>query len=425
MDWLAKYVEWSSVVCESPLIFHRWVGLWLASNAIQRRVWVPLHGEPIYCNLYIMLVGPSGRVQKSTVADHGVKLLDNLDVVVMQDRVTRAYLSSYLSEASARLGASCISIYAPELRTALNEMTIAEGIMEILTRAYDCPRKLEYRLKSGGVLSATDVWVSLLACSTPQWLTVGMSRDEVGGGFAGRIVMLYGDVPHQRLPYSPTLRQTGQSARAVVVNRLLAMQKLTGEMTVTEAAGRIWDKFREENDRTILEKDARVQPFCDRLHIHVLKVAALRSLTQRDDMTIDADDMLFAIAMLEEAEDHIIPCLQSVSPSKAVALGDVVLDIMRKMGGMATRTDLMRKLYGRRLALSVQEFNEIVEMLEASDLIISVTQQSRPGAKLSTIYYVKECAPQRVRETAALEREWREYVRQQVGGVNEMDEEDR
>lgn len=378
-----------------------------------------MHGESIYCNLYIMLVGPSGRVQKSTVADHGVKLLDQLDVVVMQDRVTRAYLSSYLSEASARLGASCIAIYAPELRTALNEMTIAEGIMEILTRAHDCPRKLEYRLKSGGVLSAADVWISLLACSTPQWLTVGMSRDEVGGGFAGRIIMLYGDMPHQRLPYSPTLQRIGQAARTMVVNRLLAIQKLSGEMAVTEDAGRIWDKFREENDRTILEKDARVQPFCDRIHIHVLKVAALRSLTQRDDMTINADDMFFAIAMLEEVESHIVPCLQSALPSKAVALGDAVLDIMRKMGGKATRTELMRKLYGKRLALSVQEFNEIVEMLEASDLIISVTQQSRPGAKLATTYYVKEYAPPRIREAAALEKEWREHVRQQVNEKKE------
>jgi hypothetical protein len=246
-----------------------------------------------------------------------------------------------------------------------------------------------------------------------------MSRDEVGGGFAGRIVMLYGDTPHQRLPYSPILQRIGQAARTMVVNRLLAIQNLSGEMAVAEDAGRIWDKFREENDRIILEKDARVQPFCDRIHIHVLKVAALRSLTQRDDMVINADDMFFAIAMLEEVENHIVPCLQSALPSKAVALGDAVLDIMRKMGGKATRTELMRKLYGKRLALSVQEFNEIVEMLEASDLIISVTQQSRPGAKIATIYYVKEYAPPRVREAAALEKEWREHVRQQVNEKKE------
>ena len=63
-DWLTKYLEYTEN-SESPISYHTWCGLSVIAGALQRRVYLKWGlGRVIYPNLYVVLVGPSGRTRK-------------------------------------------------------------------------------------------------------------------------------------------------------------------------------------------------------------------------------------------------------------------------------------------------------------------------------------------------------------------------
>ena len=63
-NWLDSYLEYTEN-SESPISYHTWAGLSVVAGALQRRVYLKWGlGQVIYPNLYIVLIGPSGRTRK-------------------------------------------------------------------------------------------------------------------------------------------------------------------------------------------------------------------------------------------------------------------------------------------------------------------------------------------------------------------------
>ena len=63
-NWLDSYLEYVDNT-ESPLAFHTWCGVSTIAGALQRKVYLKWGiGQVIYPNMYIVLIGPSGRTRK-------------------------------------------------------------------------------------------------------------------------------------------------------------------------------------------------------------------------------------------------------------------------------------------------------------------------------------------------------------------------
>ncbi|KKL16209.1 hypothetical protein LCGC14_2497870, partial [marine sediment metagenome] len=78
-DWVSGYIEYSQET-ESPLSYHVWTGISLLAAALQRRVYIRWGYEILYPNMYIVLVGPSGKCRKGSAMNLGKDIITGLGI---------------------------------------------------------------------------------------------------------------------------------------------------------------------------------------------------------------------------------------------------------------------------------------------------------------------------------------------------------
>src|SRR3990170_8200696 len=76
-DWLSSYLEYTDNT-EPPASYHLWTGISVISGVLQRKVWMEWGHELIYPNMYVVLIGPSGRCRKGTAMNIGKGLLKTI-----------------------------------------------------------------------------------------------------------------------------------------------------------------------------------------------------------------------------------------------------------------------------------------------------------------------------------------------------------
>src|SRR5574337_2223176 len=82
-DWLDSYLEYTDN-SESPLSYHKWCGLSVIAGALQRHVYLRWGiGQVIYPNVYVVLVGQSGRTRKGVALGLGKDLLKEVKSVTI------------------------------------------------------------------------------------------------------------------------------------------------------------------------------------------------------------------------------------------------------------------------------------------------------------------------------------------------------
>ena len=91
-DWLSTYLAYTENT-EPPNSYHVWTAISVIASALQRKVWLNWGHESIYPNMYIVLIGPSGRCRKGTAMNIGKRLLVAIkDVTITAESVTREAL---------------------------------------------------------------------------------------------------------------------------------------------------------------------------------------------------------------------------------------------------------------------------------------------------------------------------------------------
>ncbi|KKL20109.1 hypothetical protein LCGC14_2458730, partial [marine sediment metagenome] len=72
-DWLTGYLEYTGDQ-ESPSLFHLWVGLSVIASALGREVWINRGYYTLFPNMYVVLIGASARVRKTSAIRIGYEL---------------------------------------------------------------------------------------------------------------------------------------------------------------------------------------------------------------------------------------------------------------------------------------------------------------------------------------------------------------
>ena len=90
-DWLDGYMEYTDNT-EPPYLYRMWVGLSTLAAAMERKCCVEMGFLRFYPNMYVVLVGPSGRCRKGVAMTPGLLLLEELglDNRIIADSITMA-----------------------------------------------------------------------------------------------------------------------------------------------------------------------------------------------------------------------------------------------------------------------------------------------------------------------------------------------
>ncbi len=167
-DWVSGYIEYSQET-ESPLSYHVWTGISLLAAALQRRVYIRWGYEVLYPNMYIVLVGPSGKCRKGSAMNLGKDIITGLGIKVTSESITREALIRSMKRAVVNYIEPDTGIvrFHCSLTAMSQELSVFLGQNDVkfladLTDWYDSLDNWVYETKTAGVDEIKGVCFNLI-----------------------------------------------------------------------------------------------------------------------------------------------------------------------------------------------------------------------------------------------------------------------
>lgn len=297
-SWLMAYAEYTEEN-EAPEVFHLGVALTTLAGAVRRNVMVVHPFYTVHTNMYVVLVGPPGRTRKSTALRIGQNLLRQ---VPMAKFTTSATSPEALIKQLAALHAQphqSLTAFSLEFSSFLGRDP--HGMVDFLTDIWDCNPDWEKQTIARDLEKIPKPWFSLAAGTTRQWMGENLSSTAVEGGFVSRSLFLYANEP-KCLNALPEMTPRMKELKGLLINDLIHISHLEGEFKFAPAAEAWYKMWYENPKRFPPHMDPRTEGYYSRKHTHLVKIAMLISLSRKDELVLELDDLQEALTLLEGLE---------------------------------------------------------------------------------------------------------------------------
>lgn len=384
-SWLGAYARYTDI-SEAPLTFDFWTGVATIAGALRRQVYIDEIKFKIFPNFYVFLVAPPGVATKSTTVSMGMKLLRQVDGIVMgPSNMTWQGLVKGLQNAKQMIRVSppeiidplaidyipqsAITCEASELGTLLDMRDGAlSSVLIALWDGSDAPFERWLATRDGEKIE--NPLINIIGSTTPAWLSENFGIEMVGGGLLSRIVFVYGDKKRRFIPYISDLIENKQMEflENNLVHDLKEIAKLRGEITITrEAKNFIGDWYfkhwtsPEEHLNTPRFDDYRARKF-----VHIHKLATILSVSDGDSLTITLDNVVNAFNALYGIEADMLKVLDSVGKAVSSKYMDTILALLKVRSAIEYQS-LWRACMN---SMSQRDFGEAVDGLVKAGMVI-------------------------------------------------------
>lgn len=305
-DWIEAYMKYVDH-SEPPYLYKKWTAMSTIAAVLQRKCY-HYWEAPTYPNLYVVLVGPSGRARKGTAMKPGQRLLRKLQIKMSAEAITREALIRELKksastqmdpETNTMLYHASLTIYSKELTVFLGYNNIK--LMSDLTDWYDCDPQWTYRTKGMGTDEIQGVWVNLIGATTPELIQSSLPQDAVGGGLTSRMIFVYEQKKGKRVVY-PWKVQEEDKLWDDLVHDLEIINDLAGEFIFDDSFIDYWGEWYPHQDDNPPFEDKRFDGYNSRRATHVRKLAMIMCASRTNDKVITEFDLKRAIELLHQTE---------------------------------------------------------------------------------------------------------------------------
>lgn len=297
---LSEYVEET----ESPRHFWLWSGLFILGSALQRRAWLPFGRDPIYPNLFVMVVAPPGWSRKGAPVGFAKDILEDIGLPVGIDSPTKRHLTKRLAALSEteqffyegfKRAQAPLALISKELSSFL--AVDPKNMIEAITDLYDSHKKWDYGTSGKGEDILRNLCISCLFATTPDWIARNLPEEAIGGGFTSRFILVSGMDRYKEVPIPPPPPEN-----------LYKKLKIDLEMIAHLSGEFQWGKGAEEyyNEwyggiRAWANSvgDDRLYSSFSRVHVHAIKTAMCLHVAQKNDLTIEEKDIKQAILLMK------------------------------------------------------------------------------------------------------------------------------
>ncbi|MGD9631374.1 MAG: DUF3987 domain-containing protein [Pyrinomonadaceae bacterium] len=350
-NWLQYYAEYVKE-SESPDIYHLWTALSSIASAVRRNVWLNQGTYILYPNMYVVLIGPPGRVRKSTTIRLGRRLLYDVEGIHFgPDSVTREDLISQLAKISLNSKQAALTIHSTELSSLIEPSGIK--MIQFLTDIFDGDVKWRYSTKGQGKYTINNPVLNILAGTTPTWIADGLPPTVIGHGFTSRVVFVYANDRRYLRPFPNEPDPNLVKALSLDLDHI---SRLEGEFTWGPGAKDCYNKIYEKIDKS-RPRDYRVEGFHNRKDIYVLKVAMLLSIAENDSLILRAVDLDAAFDALNTIEESMHHSFSAVGKYEHAADYERLLAALAAEGGEMTSEEIYDRFH------AVGDVNEIGAIL--------------------------------------------------------------
>lgn len=307
--WIDDLVQFTSY-SNSPEIHRKWTAISTIGAALQRRCYILIQGEPLFCNLYTVLVGPPG-VGKTRSIRIGQKLLSQVsDLALSPDAVTQQKFLGLLSAATKVVPANgemltqtAYACFLDELSTFIKARDV--DFMTVLTNLYDCPKVYSYQTLGRGDCRLENVFITICGGITPKSIQRNWGEDAIGMGFTARLNMIFSEDTKPINLFSISKEPDFTS----FVDDLREIYDMQGAFRVTEDAARELQTWVSAG-MPPMPADTRFAEYNPRRSIHWLKLCMAYSAAESSDLIITRSHVEAARQTLLEAESFLPLCFE-------------------------------------------------------------------------------------------------------------------
>ena len=298
-------MDFTSVIPSTP-IFRLWSGIVTIAGALERRVWVISAGEPMFPNLYVLLVG-----HPATGKTQAIKHINNLwyackELFVAPHDVTKPALIDCLAKASRRIIKNEGSLIEYNtLLVAADEFGVLlpahdTDFLSTLNRIYDNPPQHQHHRRGLGdkQIDIINPQLTIIGGTQPSYLANLLPEEAWGQGFMSRVIMVYSS-GHVKVDLFNT-KELDKKKFSLLQAKLQSFLKLHGQMNWDYNAAKIAQKWYNEGCQPEPEH-SKLEHYNGRRIIHVIKLATI-SAVSCGNQRITIEDFNRAQGWLLEAE---------------------------------------------------------------------------------------------------------------------------
>lgn len=350
LDLYLRYTEKQ----ESPAEFHLWVGITMVAAAMGRKCFIERGYYRLYPNLFTILVAGSARCRKSTAINIGVSLLKGVPTTrVISGKITPEKFIDEIGPPKGGTAAPNVLVHSGELSVFLTKQQYGEPLIHILTDMYDCPDSWSYKTKNRGEITLNDLFLCIIAATTPDGVSRGIPPSALEDGFASRVLFVYkGDTTRRNA--MPSLTKEEHELRGVLTHKLEEIGEIGGEFSLDSEA-RAWYIDWYQNMRPPADK--RMEGMWGRKHDHLLRVAMVLTGATRCKI-IEQHQLEAALLALEAVEENTHHALNEIGgDNNTQFLTRAATTVQRRV--RIGHSELLRSVYPCRADV----FKNIVETL--------------------------------------------------------------
>lgn len=376
IGFIEQFEKWASRKTDAPAYTLRAAGLMALSLAAGDGVVLEglFSSSHIHMNLYVLIVGPSTVLRKSTVLGYITDMMPHTiaggRLVTVLDDVSPQALNRAL--ASAGSGRTPVLMNLDEVagifEVQKRSNSYLKGFDKILMKAYD--HSPIHVLRAQASIDVPDgAFVSILSASTPDPLFAILEQEDVESGLLPRFLIFDAREAQRGRRRSLMARQQDDSwedDKEKLMEHIshLAAPTISKQgpvvVTFSEKALRRLDAL-----DALIYKEARDQTTAlgamkGRAFWHVVKVAGLYAISRGGrDCEVEIPDVLRAMHLVEECVQDLGKMVTEVGANQFERRMNEVLSALEASGGTLKQSDITQML-----KMEWREAADIVRTLE-------------------------------------------------------------
>jgi hypothetical protein len=352
-DWIRTYLNYTKDN-EYPRAYHLWNAICCLSGAMQRRVYMPWEAEePIFPNLYVVLVGHSG-LGKGRSMKPALSIFKAVGLPVAPASITIEQLlvfmgrsiGDYIDNVTKKpVVHTSIQIFSEELSVLLGQKNIKK--LSILTDLFDASPLWENATKTSGEDSLPNVCMNLLGASAPDWFPSMIPQEALGGGFTSRVIFVVERAKFQIMSRPAQGEHLTQIRESLIQDlRQIAAVTFNGPIEFNHEGWKAWDKYYIDQETNIRKdiwpvRDPIFRGYCLRRSLHIRKLSMVFAVSRGDfDWKIEPRDLQNAIGVLRNAEKKMPRLFHGVGINVYAHVTNSIREYLH-MRGTVTRTEVL------------------------------------------------------------------------------------
>jgi len=369
--WTGLFAKYRSLVAgttEASDNYHFGGFLTILGTTLKHTVSVYYAGR-LYPNFYVCNIGRSGETRKTTAANRALRLCNKINFsddeesqpfqILYQIGSIEALYDSLNGKKRTRL------IFYSELGSlmAKAQQSGTSNIITDLTNLWDVPDRMNPSTRHIKV-NCEQPFVSILACSTLEWLYKYISLENIYSGFANRWNFLYGE-PKGPMPNPPQVSDNDERELLKDINQVrkwaLSLPH-EGVIGKSKEAEEMWDQFYIDYFNQQMTTTGMLPELMMRIPNFIWKIAMLYAC-QDCCATIRGKDLHRAIRVGKFLEQSIRAIFHGYANSEGRKKEEHLIDYLKKKGALP-----YRDIY-RALNMSSKELMDIAKPLAQAGVI--------------------------------------------------------